>query len=122
MWRKHRDELEADFLQFYGIDIYELGKGLAPTKAARLAVQLPLDSRCTKAICPELQWGQQEYLLAAIEYDLRLLVWMNSEDGRKGLNRPKPIDTPLKQAQLKQKIEKTDFDRIDRILGMSGGE
>lgn len=39
-------------------------------------------------------WGLPEQLLAGIFDALRTLVWLNSEDGRTGRNRPEPLPRP----------------------------
>lgn len=42
----------------------------------------------------DLDWGLSELLLAACFDQLRFLVWIQSEDGAKGRNRPKPLARP----------------------------
>lgn len=89
---------------------------------ASLAAQLPAESRCMRALNPSLEWTLDQYLLAAIEYDLRVLAWQNSADGQKGRNAPKPPQTPARRAEIAERIRKTDRAYVDAVLGMRGGD
>jgi hypothetical protein len=51
-----------------------------------------------RAISPALAWSDETYLLARLDYTLRTFVWMFSEDGSKGTNRPDPMRTPAEIA------------------------
>lgn len=104
--------------QFYGVDIdgVETG-GVRPLRAAALCAQLPPASRVARAEEPANEWDQTDYLLHSIEYSLRVLVWQNSEDGRKGRRRPKPIPTPAETASVRKRLEKTDIAAINAALG-----
>jgi len=74
--------------------------------AADLAANLPIDSRCMRALEPALEWNKQDQLLAEAVNMLRLLVWLQSKDGQKGRNRPKPIKPPKLRAQSGTHTEK----------------
>ena len=81
------DELICDFASEY--NIYSL-EALPIVTIARLALGLREESR-TMRKCSEIKYTKQEILLATIADRLALLVWMQSEDGRKNRNRPKSI-------------------------------
>lgn len=117
----HPDELRADFQRFYGLDLDGMGADYTCAHAASLAVALPAESATVRAERPEAAWSDEAYLLSAIEYDLRMLVWLNSEDGAKGRNRPRPIWTPADVAELADRVAGTDTDLIDRVLGITHG-
>ena len=66
-------------------------------ETADMAALLPRGSRTFTAINPEYSWEQSHYLLANIDYSLKLLVWAQTKDGQKNRNRPKPITPPKRQ-------------------------
>lgn len=70
-----------------------------------------------RAWSPALEWSDETYLLARVEYLLRCVQWMLSEDGARGTNRPRPLATPAQAARDAELAAATDFDFIDRILG-----
>ena len=51
-----------------------------------------------RAISPALAWSDESYLLARIDYTLRVIAWMFSKDGADNVNRPEPISTPAEIA------------------------
>lgn len=101
------DELEADFHQFFGLDIYELGVAGTETtpgvlKVSRLLRQLPDGSRVRAKLSPDEVFDTKEHLLRMIEFDLRSMFWALC--GKKGSRPPKPIPLPsdaVKAAQEK---------------------
>lgn len=120
---RHYDELYADFQSYYGLNLDDFSDDLSGTatsrgvlRAAILCEQLPRDSRTKRALSPALAWSDESYLLSRIEYTLRVIAWMFSEDGSNGVNRPEPIDTPATIAARTSSAEATDFDYIDSIL------
>lgn len=86
MRRDYPDELEADFQQYYGLDI-----ATTPSeRAARLLFQLPKTCRTFLKINPQLEWGWTEQLLNECAYALDLLVWTKTEDAMKKHPTSKP--------------------------------
>lgn len=61
-----------------------------------------------RAISPALAWDDNTYLLARMDYILRVIAWMFSEDGSKGVNKPEPVATPVQLAEAKKKQEETE--------------
>ena len=116
----HPDELRADLQRFYGLDIDRMGCDYSVAHAAACAAHMPRDSACVRAVSPEAAWSDETYLLAAIEYDLRVLAWQNSKDGAKNRNKPKRMQTPADVERIKQKAENTDFRAIAEALGLGG--
>lgn len=76
--------LICDFAETYHIFDY---KSLPPKTAATLAVGLSCDSRIKSKINGHKQLPKM-VLLSAIADALNTLVWFESEDGAKGINRP----------------------------------
>lgn len=84
-----RDEgaLICDMAEYYHVLDY---KGLPLQTAAALAAGLPEDSRSIRAMTGS-RLTLSERLQAMTADLLRLLVWMRTEDGHKGRNRPASI-------------------------------
>lgn len=82
-----RDALICDLAEVYGVFDY---RALPVPLLATLAVGLREDSRIKRKISGT-PLTKVEMLAAAAVDRLSLLVWMNSEDGRKGENRPGSI-------------------------------
>lgn len=112
-WLRHRDELIADFQQYYGMnllqrDCYCALCGSKTThevaRLALLAAQLPQDSRTAVAEHPERAWSTSDYLLRQIDYVLRLFVW-GLGGGDKSGPQPEPIYSPAEIITNEQEIE-----------------
>lgn len=123
LWTDSRDELEADFRQFYGLDLLEINNSFSIHHAAVLAAQLPRDSRALSCSMPDLAWSDEMYMLSKIEHICRIILWTKTKDGQHGRNFPEPNDTPLKIRQMREKLEKTNLQEIDElILGVTNGD
>ena len=84
--REYFDELEADFQQYYNLNIE-----LVPNKrAARLLFQLPPNCRVFTKIQPAVQWGWSENLANKMVYLLETLVWMKTKDAQKKMPKNRP--------------------------------
>lgn len=82
-----RDALLCDLAETYGIvDM----RGLSATTLAALCVGLRDDSRIKMKISGA-KATRTEMLLAGILDRLSILVWFQSEDGHRGINRPKSV-------------------------------
>lgn len=114
----------GDFQRFYGValpveddaDIADLAR------MALLWAALPDESRCVRRLVPEARWTSTDYLLRSVEHAARVLVWQRTKDGARGLNEPRPVQTPAERAR---NVERRDEalaarEEIDRILGMTG--
>lgn len=114
---EYPDELRADFQQVYGLNLDGMGKDYTFAHAAVLLSQLPSDSRVSKATNPDNEWSEQTYLLNAIEYDLRVLIWQKTKDGQHNRNQPKPHETPGEIAKKRDRAKNFDKDLVDMVLG-----
>lgn len=98
VWRgAYEIELRADFQQFYGLNIDEMGKSYSVSHAAALAVMLPEQSRVIRLVAPYASWGLEHQLLAIVANATRDLVWLEGDQKRRASNRPKPIEPPKKR-------------------------
>ena len=91
-------ELEADFQQFYGLDLFALLDEGRWRRAASLAAQLPRESRTVARQDPRARWGDAEYLLALAVDNLAFMRYERTGKGRK----PKPVERPRKRAAKRQ--------------------
>lgn len=96
---EHAEEIEADLLSRYGIDIYAYHRGeISTRRMLNLIRRLPPDSELGKAINgPSADWSREEHLLALLADRVSELTWVficaNSEEGE-APERPKPIPRP----------------------------
>ena len=82
-----RDALICDLAEVYGIFDH---KALPVSLLAALSVGLREDSRIKMKLSGQ-KLTKMETLAAAAVDRLSMLVWLNSEDGRKGENRPASV-------------------------------
>lgn len=87
MLKKDEEALICDFAETYHIYDY---KRLPLTTVAALAVGLRENSRIKMAM-NEAETTTEILLMAAIVDRLSLLVWFNTKDAEKGVNRPQSI-------------------------------
>lgn len=97
----------ADFRRFYGIDLpddpHELGITRIWRRYAELYARLPRESIAARNADPDSAWSVEAMLLREVEFRLHNLVWMDSDDGQKRINPPKPIPLPTEQAEMERK-------------------
>ena len=115
------DALACDLAETYGIFDY---RALPARLLATLAVGLRDDSRIKRRLSGE-KASKTELLLAAMVDRLSLLLWMQTEDGRNSINRPKSILSVIR-GEEKQDGQIAAFDSADsfeaewmRITGVS---
>lgn len=97
------DALMADFIEHYHAD----WRAFPVKQSAALAFHLPQDSRI-KRIMSGRKWDMDTMLLAAITDRLGTLIWMFSEDGAKGRNRPESVYAML-SGDTQKKEESDDL-------------
>ena len=117
-------ELRADLQQTYGLNLDGMGRDYSVAHAACCAAQLPAGARVWRDTAAE--WTEVEYLLASIEFSLRVLKWKNTEDGIKDRNAPEPIRTPASREQDERHAKAALANRawVDEVLRQktTGGE
>ena len=121
--RRRRGELEADFRQYYGLDLGGMGRDYTVLHAATLAAHLPLGSRTVAAEGGEDAVGAVERLLALIEYDLRVLdyhfVSANVEKKDRGkLAEPEPPLFTKQYADRHRRGMAMSIEDLNKILGI----
>lgn len=125
MIAKDEEALICDLAETYRIYDY---KQLPPLRVAVFAVGLRENSRI-KMKLNDQKTPIDTLILAGIADRLSVLAWMQTEDGRKGINRPamlvdtlvnkKPKETDVIVFKSGEDFEKT---RKEIISNMAGGE
>lgn len=110
--------------QYYHIVEWE---GLPVQKQAALVYGLPAHSRVKSKITGDKQLSTEETLLAMLVDNTAYLIWMQSEDGQNGRNRPESILTALLGEKEDNDLEvfntPEEFERErERILSGKGAE
>lgn len=115
-----RDEVIADFQQYYGISLPLEGEVPDLERMSLLWYQLPAQSRTAMAQEPSNEWGVAEYLLWRIEFNQRHLMWLLGNDPKKPTPEPEPLMNPAKLAEAHANRDAAMDARteIDDILGM----
>ena len=113
------DALICDFAETYHIYDY---KALPVSYAAALACGLGPDSRI-KMVISGIKIPTDVALQAAIIDRLSLLLWMQTEDGTKGRNRPKSLlDELTREKQENQVAAFASGDEFVRMWAMLAGK
>lgn len=107
------DALICDFAETYGVLDY---RALPVMRAAVLACGLSADSRIKMAISGAKAPTNIVLMAAAIDR-LSTLVWMQTKDGAKGINRPRSIlDTMYAERDTAGYAAGADFDTARAAL------
>ncbi len=108
--RIYADEIEADFQQFYSLDMWGLIRSGGIQRAARLFTQLPQQARYVKKIEPIASWDWSELYLMQIAFSIRQLVWSKTKGAQKKVPTGQPelvapdfIHKAIKEAEKKRK-------------------
>lgn len=91
MVSRHEDDLICDFAEIYHVHDW---RALPLATAAALASGLPDDSRVKREMSGA-KTSTEVMLLAAIVDRLSLILWAQTKDGQKGINRPEMITEKL---------------------------
>lgn len=105
MIKTDKNALMCDFAEVYHIYDYT---ALRPMQAAIFAAGLPEDSRIKRKMSGQKQTAQV-LLLSCIADSLRTLVWFQTKDGQRGINRPPSILSEI----MDEKEEYSAFDSIE---------
>ena len=100
MLRTSEDALICDMAETYHVYNW---RALPVQTAAVLAVGLRDDSR-VKMMMAGSRHTAKELLLAGIADRLSVLIWQNTEDGRKGRNKPQMIVEQMTQCKTESNV------------------
>lgn len=123
MAKHHESALIADLRREYSITRATLASGeMSVSEVAELVDALPNGCTYKREVGGLWAWTNAEYIAVTQEYELRVSNWMNSRDGSKGRNRPKPIDPP-KGRYEEQRTKQTKADKFsDKIAAFDAME
>jgi hypothetical protein len=99
--------LRAALRAEYGVDLRDPGMTLLDL--ADLAANLPPGCALFRATGGDMAWSSEMHMLARLDFDLRVLAWQKTEDGKKGRNQPKPIESPKPAHEIE--AEKAELSR-----------
>lgn len=107
MLEEYGIEIEADFHEFYRLDLLDLYRGIhSPAKVYRLLFALPTESRFYRVVTNgRTEWSTTEHLLAAAVDTLQNANWQRG--GGKG-SRPKPLERPGSDRTQEKRYGTTD--------------
>lgn len=94
----------ADFQEYYNLDISCLGKELDYKRAGTLCYMLPKGSRVMRETNAGLAWDDNTYLLSAIEYDFRCLLYSFIDKKNRPAKSPEPYK-PMNKAERERRIK-----------------
>ena len=108
------DELMADFLQTYRIDVWGVDWASICDgdvgRYAALAYQLPHTSRTWMVFEPTLVNDTADYLLRRIELNQRVWQWAHTKDAEHKVNEPAPLTLPGEAERNEERERKAEVD------------
>lgn len=111
--------MKVDLWREYGLTPATLSSGgVSLIDIAELVDALPDGCAYKREIGGYWAWTDDQKFLVAQEYQLRIANWMQSRDGSKGRNRPKPLEVPKGRYQEEQEAlakEAKYADKVDRF-------
>lgn len=120
----YHDELEADLLEFFGVDLLDLWRGRLSIRRVGVLInslmKKPGRSTLLEAMDERTRWGESEYLLArisdALEISNFLFFKANAQDSD-DLDEPLPIPRPG-QTEPEQPVEQfSSAEELSNFLG-----
>ncbi len=91
---EHQEAVERELIEL-GLRLRWLGTDRLSWRDLLVVVrQSPPGSPIDRAMNPDHMWGLPEQLAASIVDSLRIANWMQTEDGSKNRNQPKPLPRP----------------------------
>lgn len=109
-----RGGLEADFQQYYGLELDALLDSCQYRRAQVLAENLPAGSRTVTRMEPRAAWGTTEYLLAGILDALNFMRYENA--GGKG-HKPKPVERPQAKKRERKRAHVGNARTMELLFG-----
>ncbi|MFD8018921.1 hypothetical protein ACFV6G_00590 [Streptomyces lavendulae] len=122
----YQDELEADLLEFFGVDLLDLWRGRLSLRRIGVLInslmKKPGRSTLLEALDERTRWGESDYLLARISDALELSNYLyfkaNAEDSD-DLEQPDPIPRPGQPEPEPEPIE-TQFSSATELSSFLG--
>lgn len=103
---EHEDALRASLQAVYGIRLSQHDYGVL--ELADMVAHLPPGCALWRVAGGPLAWSDEVHMLARVEYGVRVLTWMKTEDGSKGVKPPKPEVPPTPGSEVKAEEARTN--------------
>ncbi|WP_251058867.1 hypothetical protein [Streptomyces sp. ISL-87] len=124
--QEYQDELEADLLEFFHVDLLDLWRGRLSLRRVGVLIdslmKKPGRSTLLEAMDERTRWGESDYLLARISDALELSNFLffkaNAEDSD-DLEQPDPIPRPGQPEPDPEPIE-TQFSSAEDLSSFLG--
>ena len=104
MLRAHRDEIEADLLRYFAVDVArDLGTERCTWRRFRVLLEaLPAESRYSQAVGgPQVAWTFDQHLLVTLIDAGRELTYVTVQSrSRRRIARPKPLPRPTDRPKI----------------------
>lgn len=101
-------------MKHYGMALGDVLAGAIPIwEAAELTDYLPDGCTYWQEVGGYRAWTRDQQLQAAVEFQIRINTWLQSEDGSTGKNRPAPLEPPKGKYEAEVKKEAL-YDRVKR--------
>lgn len=91
--------MRASLQSVYGIRLAAHDYGVL--ELADLVANLPPGCALWRAAGGPLAWSDEAHLLARVEYGVRVLAWMKTEDGSKGRKPPEALEPPRAAGEVR---------------------
>ncbi|WP_420896778.1 DUF5361 domain-containing protein [Microbacterium oxydans] len=101
---EHEDALWASLHAVYGLR--QSDHGLRVLELAGRVAHLPPGCALWRATGGPLAWTDETHMLSRVDYGVRVLAWMKTEDGQKGRNAPKPEEPPTVAGEVRAEEER----------------
>lgn len=92
----HEAALRADLQARYQLNIDHVRDQMTLWHLAALVAELPPGSQVWRSTGGPWAWTDEVHMLSSVEWGIRVLAWMKTEDGQKGRNIPERIEPPVK--------------------------
>ncbi|MFD7552973.1 hypothetical protein ACFV9E_00285 [Streptomyces sp. NPDC059835] len=124
--QEYQDELEADLLEFFQVDLLDLWRGRLSLRRVGVLInslmKKPGRSTLLESMDERTRWGESDYLLARISDALELSNYLffkaNAEDSD-DLEQPDPIPRPGQPEPEPQPVE-TQFSSAEELSSFLG--
>lgn len=115
-----------DYFKTYQIDLRGLEDGtLDPSFMSVLLDGLPSNCEVNKILYPDMALSITDWLLNAIEYQLRCIAYGFSSDAKMGRNKPEMLFKPDKKKEEDEDYAALSIDEIKNLAALyvqQGGE
>jgi hypothetical protein len=113
--KEYPEELEADLLEFFGIDLLDLWRGRLSLRRVHLLINSLMHKAGRSTLLATMdestQWGSTEHLLARVSDALELsnYLFLRANSSEKDIPLPEPLPRPGSDEPVKSKPAESEF-------------